>query len=89
LSAGLATTGELIGELVADFDWAFATACLTADGCNVLSPVTTAGKAALVIEYGDAQDAEAICQAARGTQLDVLVKRPSLDAFRVGCTEAP
>lgn len=88
MSAGLATADELIGELEPEFDWAFATGCLSSDRCAALAPVSDSEKAALVVEFGDAESAPAICETAYGTALDVVVKRPSFDAFRVGCTQA-
>jgi hypothetical protein len=72
-------------ELVGDFDWVVVWSCLLAD-CPSAAPFTSAGKAALLVEYGDETRAEEVCPLAERLELSVIIKRnANMDAFRVGC----
>lgn len=86
LSIGLVEgDASLSQELVADFDWSVAWSCLDS-GCAAATPFVAAGKAAFLIEFGDATRAAEVCPRARALSLSAIIKRDSdLDAFRVGC----
>jgi hypothetical protein len=86
LSIGLVDgDSSLTAELVGDFDWTVVWSCLPT-GCPSATPFTSAGKPALLIEYGDEARAAEVCPPAESLQLSVIIKRnANLDAFRVGC----
>jgi hypothetical protein len=86
LSIGLVDGDTSLTEaLVGDFDWTVVWSCLRT-GCPSAAPFTSAGKPALLIEYGDAARAAEVCSPAESLQLSVIIKRnANLDAFRVGC----
>jgi glycosyl hydrolase family 114 len=71
-------------DLVVDFDWTVVWSCL-ATQCVAASPFMKAGKAAYLVEYGDASRATVVCPAAKGLGLSAIIKNQSLDAFRAGC----
>ena len=76
---------SLTAELVGDFDWTVVWSCLPT-GCPSATPFTSAGKPALLIEYGDEARATEVCPPSESLQLSVIIKRnANLDAFRVGC----
>jgi hypothetical protein len=76
---------SLTGALVGDFDWTVVWSCLRT-GCPSAAPFTSAGKPALLVEYGDEARADEVCPPAESLQLSVIIKRnANLDAFRVGC----
>jgi hypothetical protein len=76
---------SLTQELVADFDWTVVFGCLGTN-CPPAAPFVGAGKAAFLIEYGDASRVTEVCQKAKDLGLSAIIKRNSdLDAFRVGC----
>jgi hypothetical protein len=85
LSVGLKNDLEQIGDLVDEFDWALDEECFAWDECPVLSPFVEAGKAVFQVEYGDASLADEICPRADALDLDTIIKRLDLDAWRVGC----
>jgi hypothetical protein len=86
LSVGLVEGDDSLSqELVADFDWSVVWSCLDTS-CTAAMPFVGAGKAAFLIEYGDATRAAEVCPRARALSLSAIIKRDSdLDAFRVGC----
>jgi hypothetical protein len=76
---------SLSQELASDFDWTVVWSCLRA-GCPSATPFTAAGKAALLVEYGDETRAAEVCPLAASLNLSAIIKRnANLDAFRVGC----
>lgn len=86
VSIGLVETDVDLSEaLVADFDWSVVWSCLDSD-CEAAAPFVALGKAAFLVEYGDASRTSAVCPKARDLGLSAIIKRDSdLDAFRVGC----
>jgi hypothetical protein len=86
LSIGLVDGDTTMAEaLVADFDWTVVWSCLLTD-CPSAAPFTSAGKPALLVEYGDETRADEVCPLAESLKLSVIIKRnANLDAFRVGC----
>jgi hypothetical protein len=73
-------------DLLADFDWTVAWSCLSASTpCGMVSPFVNAGKASFLVEIGDASRVAEVCPPARALGLSAIIKRESLDAFRVGC----
>jgi hypothetical protein len=86
LSIGLVDGDTSLAEaLVADFDWTVVWSCLLTD-CPSAAPFTSAGKPALLVEYGDEARAGEVCPLAESLKLSVIIKRnANLDAFRVGC----
>jgi hypothetical protein len=54
--------------------------------CPSAAAFTSAGKAALLVEYGDEALAAEVCPRAESLKLSAIIKRnAALDAFRVGC----
>lgn len=86
LSIGLVDgDASLSQELLADFDWTVVWSCLGTN-CPSAAPFVGAGKAAFLIEYGDASRTAEVCPKAKDLGLSAIIKRNSdLDAFRAGC----
>jgi hypothetical protein len=86
LSIGLVEDDEALSQdLLGDFDWTVVRSCIDTD-CPPAAPFVGAGKAAFLIEYGDASRVAAVCPKATALGLSAILKRNSdLDAFRVGC----
>lgn len=86
LSIGLVEGDLSLSEAqVGDFDWVVVWNCVDS-GCAPAVPFISAGKAAFVIEYGDAARAAEVCPRAAALKLSAVVKRDAdLDAFRAGC----
>ena len=86
LSIGLVDGDTSLSEaLVSDFDWTVVWSCLLMD-CPSAAPFLSAGKAALLVEYGDEARAGEVCPLAESLKLSVIIKRnANLDAFRVAC----
>ncbi len=85
MSAGLSISAELIPEVMAAFDWALVIDCLSSGACTAYQPLRAAGKAVLLIEFGDESDVDAVCPAAAELGFDALIKDQGLGAFRVPC----
>ena len=86
LSVGLVDgDATLAPELVADFDWAVVWDCI-ATQCGPATPFVQAGKAAFLVETGDASRVPEVCPVAKSLGLSAIIKNHNLDAFRVGCT---
>jgi hypothetical protein len=86
ISIGL-TEGDvdLSNALVADFGWSVVFGCLDSD-CEAAAPFVALGKAAFLVEYGDASRTSEVCPRARALGLSAIIKRDAdLDAFRAGC----
>ncbi len=88
LSAGVSTSDDLVPELASAMDWGLTEECLSYQACDVWSPLVTAGKAVFMIEYGSQADAAVLCPEAAALGFSLVIKRSSLDAFRVGCSDA-
>ncbi|HEY3497282.1 MAG TPA: endo alpha-1,4 polygalactosaminidase, partial [Polyangiaceae bacterium] len=86
LSIGLVETDVDLSEtLAADFDWSVVWSCLDSD-CEAAAPFIALGKAAFLVEYGDASRTSEVCPRARDLGLSAIIKRNAdLDAFRAGC----
>jgi hypothetical protein len=89
MSAGLGAPAELTTVLAGDFDWGLAVDCLDPSGCAAFQPLTALGKPVLHVEFGDEASAPSLCQAARASGFDALIKRESFDAFRIACSDIP
>lgn len=87
MSAGLGGPLELTSALVGDFDWGLAVDCLDPSGCAAFQPFTVESKPVLHVEFGDATTAPALCEAARASGFDALIKRESFDGFRIACAD--
>jgi hypothetical protein len=72
-------------DLLADFDWTMAWSCVALAQCGVTSPFVKAGKAAFLVEIGDASRVSEVCPQAKSLGLSAIIKKQALDAFRVGC----
>jgi hypothetical protein len=71
-------------DLLADFDWTVGWSCLGSQ-CDMVSPFVKAGKPSFLVEIGDATRVAEVCPPAKALGLSAIIKRRSLDAFRVGC----
>ena len=83
LSIGLKNALDLVGDLVAYFDWALNEQCFQYNECDKLLPFIQAGKAVFGVEYeGNTAD---FCPEANNNNLDWLKKNLALDAWRESC----
>ena len=85
LSAGISASDDLAPLLVSDADWGLTEECLAYDSCAVWQAFVDRGKPVLMIEYGSASNAPALCPEAAQRGFSLVIKRRALDAFRVGC----
>ena len=85
LGVGLKNDLEQIPDLIASFEWVVDEQCFQYDECNLLGPVTAAGKPVFEIEYGTAALATTVCPKAAALGLETLVKNLALDAWRISC----
>jgi hypothetical protein len=72
------------GALLAPhYDWAVHFGCIERGDCAELEPLAAQGKPVFDIEFeGEASE---VCAQAAALGINVLLKRPQLDAYRVGC----
>jgi hypothetical protein len=87
MSVALDGAEDLLGDLWPDFDWGMATACFSADGCQAWNPMLAANKPVLLVEFGDATTAQAVCAPATQAGFDALIKKSTFDAFRISCLQ--
>jgi hypothetical protein len=87
MSAGLAAPLELTSAVSVAFDWGLAVDCLEPSACAAFEPLTAQGKPVLHVEFGDETTAPGLCQAARASGFDALIKRESFDGFRIACAD--
>jgi hypothetical protein len=85
LSAGASVSDDLVGSLASEMDWGLTEECLAYDTCDAWRALADAGKRVFMIEYGSAADAPVLCPRATALGFSLVIKRSSLDAFRVGC----
>jgi hypothetical protein len=85
LSAGASVSGDMVSSLGSELDWGLTEECLAYDTCSAWAPLAEAGKTVFMIEYGSATDAPVLCPKAAALGFSLVIKRSSLDAFRVGC----
>jgi hypothetical protein len=71
-------------DLVADFDWVLVWDCLDV-ACNRAPPFTEAGKPGFLVSVAGAAQAPGVCAAGAKLGLSTILKRSSLDGFRVAC----
>lgn len=88
LSVGVSTSDDLVPMLAPAMDWGLTEECLSYQACDVWSPLVTAGKAVFMIEYGSQADAAVLCPEAAALGFSLVIKRSTLDAFRVGCSDS-
>jgi hypothetical protein len=83
LEVGLAGELEQASALAPHFDFAIHFGCIANDSCRELEPFISQGKPVFDIEVeGDAAE---VCARAMQLDLHAILKRPGLDAYRVGC----
>ena len=85
MSVGLDGAEDLLGDILPEFDWGLATDCFATDGCQAWSPMLAVNKPVLLVEFGDATTAQAVCAPATRAGFDALIKNSALDAFRISC----
>lgn len=85
LQAGISASDDLVPLLADDGDWGLTEECLAYDSCMAWQAFPARGKPVLMIEYGSANNAAALCPAAASLGYSLVIKRRALDAFRVGC----
>jgi hypothetical protein len=80
-----AMTGDYaqVEQLVDDFDWAMHFGCIERGDCGELAPFVQRGKPVFDLEYEG--DIDALCAQAALEDMNVILKRESLDAFREAC----
>jgi hypothetical protein len=83
LTAGMSGDYAQIAELEHAFDFALHSGCIARGNCGVLSPFTEQGKAVFDVEYEG--ELSAICEEAARLGLTAILKRRSLDAYRMAC----
>lgn len=83
LSIAMAGDFEQAAELVAMFDWAVHFGCIERQDCADLEVFRSAGKPVFDIETRGTP--EEICPLGVEQGINVLIKRPGFDAYRVGC----
>ncbi|HEX4334496.1 MAG TPA: endo alpha-1,4 polygalactosaminidase [Polyangiaceae bacterium] len=84
LTAGV-SSDDLVGSLAPEMDWGLTEECLSYGTCDAWRTLVDAHKAVFMIEYGSAVDAPVLCPQAAALGFSLVIKRSSLDAFRVGC----
>ncbi len=87
MSAGLAGPPSLTGELWPTFDFGFAIDCLEGSQCSAFAVFQQAGKPVLHVEFGDAQAAPGICNAASSLGFLPLVTDPGFSGSGVLCRD--
>lgn len=89
LSIGLKNDEGQAADLVFRFDWAMTEDCFADQWCEEMAPFTDAGKAVFAAEYTDQFSADQfldqVCPQAEVLNLDVILKRRDLDAWRQAC----
>lgn len=92
MAAGFAGSSDDAATLGLEFDFAYAEGCLSSRACEGLEQFARRGKAVLDVEFVAERDealARELCDqlqpALEASSLDVVIKHPSMDAFRVTC----
>ena len=85
LSVGASPSDDLVSALAPDLDWGLTEECLAYKNCETWQPLVSASKPVFMIEYGSAPDAPVLCPQAAALGFSLVIKRSTLDAFRVGC----
>ena len=83
LAVALKNDLDQVAVLEPDFDFAVNEQCAEFDECDTLTPFLRAGKPVLHVEY-DVPRAD-FCPTSKRLRLSSLVKRVSLDAYRLAC----
>lgn len=87
MSAGLMAPSELTSELWPTFDFGLAIGCLEGSQCREFDVFRRAGKPVLHIEFGDADSAVDVCNAAQSLGFLPLVTAPSFNGQSVRCRD--
>jgi hypothetical protein len=85
LSVGASPSDDLLPALAPDLDWGLTEECLAYKDCEAWQVLVGASKPVFMIEYGSTQDAPVLCPQAATLGFSLVIKRSTLDAFRVGC----
>ena len=83
LYVGMTDDFEQVELLAEHYDWAIHFGCIERGDCAELDLFVGQGKPVLDVEF-EGDQAE-ICAAGAALGLNVLIKRPQFDAYRVGC----
>jgi hypothetical protein len=83
LTPGMSGDYAQVEQLVDDFDWAMHFGCIARGDCADLAPFVQRGKPVFDLEYEG--DIDALCAQAALEDMNVILKRESLDAFREAC----
>ena len=83
MSIGLKNDINQTADLEPYFDWALSEECFRYDECGFFAPFTAAGKAVFEVEYD--LPTSSFCPQANALNFNSLLKRNSLDAYRVPC----
>jgi len=83
LHVGMSGDFGQAAQLALLFDWAVHFGCIARDDCDALALLVEQGKPVFDVETdGEAAD---VCARAAELGVNALLKRPQLDAYRVGC----
>jgi hypothetical protein len=83
LSIAMAGDFQQVAELASRFDWAVHFGCIERQDCGVLEVFRSAGKPVFDIETTGTPDE--VCAVGREQGINVILKRPGFDAYRVSC----
>ncbi|MCU1353614.1 MAG: hypothetical protein JWM05_2823, partial [Acidimicrobiales bacterium] len=83
LAAGMVDDLAQVAALAGRLDFGVAEGCVAAGTCGRLRPYLAQGKPVLHIEYAD--DPTKVCGSAARAGLSTILKKRSLDAWRVAC----
>lgn len=86
LEVGLKNSGDQVPDLVHKYDFAVNEQCHQYNECEQLTPFIDAGKPVYNIEYGyGANNLNEVCADSAALGFDTLIKKLSLNAYRVAC----
>jgi hypothetical protein len=85
LSVALKNDLDQVKDLVSSFDFAVNEQCFQYSECDMLKPFIAANKAVFEVEYVAASKATTLCPQANAANLDTLIKKLDLDAWRISC----
>jgi hypothetical protein len=85
LSIALKNDLDQVKDLVSYFDFSVNEQCFQYDECDALKPFITANKAVFNTEYVAASQASTLCPQANAANIDTLIKKLDLEAWRISC----
>jgi len=86
LSIGLKNDPDQVDDLLTYFDWALTEDCFAEGWCEQMQPFVTAGKAVFAAEYTDmGMTLNGFCPQANAMNVNAILKRRDLDAYRETC----